>query len=520
MSRQTISMLQIRHILRLLQEGKSKRKIAGILHSGRHTIDGYVARIEQTGMDPSLLSKLTDVELANLIYPNGASKQADFRYENLSSKLDYFHKELKKTGVTKLLLWGEYRQENPDGYGYSQFCEHLMVHTRKAQATMHFEHNPGERVQIDFAGKSLYYVDVLSGEIFTCPVLVCVLPYSGYTYVEALHNASQEYLFAALGRCLFYFGGVPQNVLSDNMKQFVNKNNRYETTFSEVCEQWSLHYHTTLSATRPYRPKDKPSVENIVNITYMRIYAPIRNETFHSIEQLNGRILECLDIHNRSKVQKRTYSRYELFVQEEQSLLKPLPEEPFVVKHTALAKVQKNYHILLGEDWHYYSVPYQYIAKQIKIVYDSDEVEIYLGLQRIAAHKRNYRKNGYTTLPEHMPENHKKYIETKGWNAEYFLGKAKELGDSSFEIMQRILDSRTFPEQAYLACRGLLRLSTQYGNVRFENACKRATSAPRVTYKLVNNILINKLDTVVEEQLSLFSHIPDHENIRGPEDYK
>jgi transposase len=520
MSRKPISMLQIRYILRLLQEGKSKRKIAGILHSGRHTIDGFVYRIEKTGMDPSMLCKLSDAELSTLIYPNKPIKQADSRYEDLKAMLDYFQKELKKTGITKLLLWREYQQTYPDGYGYSQFCEHIMVHSRKTQATMHFEHKPAERVQIDFAGKTLFYTDNLTGEITICPVLVCVLPYSGYTYVEALHSATQEYLFAALCRCMNYFRGVPENVLSDNMKQFVRKSSRYETAFSEVAEQWSLHYHTTLSAARPYKPKDKPTVENIVYVSYMRIYAPMRNETFHNLEQLNHRILECLDAHNQLKVQKRPYSRYERFVQEEQSSLRALPSEPFIVKHTAFAKVQKNYHIILGEDWHFYSVPYQYISRQVKIVYDSEEVEIYLGLQRISVHKRNYRKNAYTTLLEHMPENHKKYLDTKGWNVEYFLSKATEIGDSSLEIMQRILNSRSFTEQAYLACRGLLRLSDNYGKDRFENACKRASSASRVTYQLINNILKNKLDMQVKEQFDLFSRIPDHENIRGPEAYK
>jgi transposase len=519
MAKQPITMLQIRRILQLLAQGQSKRKISSILHASRHTIDGYALKIEQTGLSLNALSKLSDAELATLLYTSFTDPVPDQRFDGLKERLDYFQKELSRPGVTKLRLWSEYRVEVPEGYGYSQFCEHLVSHNRKSAATMHFEHKPGERLQIDFAGKKLSYVDQSTGEIIACPVLVCVLPFSGYAYVEALQSASQEHLFAAMGRCLSYLGGVPLNALSDNMKQFVHKSSRYEPVFSELCEQWALHYNTTLSAARVRKPKDKPTVENTVNLTYMRVYAPLRHETFYCLKDLNQAILAELDKHHRMLFQKRSYSRLDRYIQEEKPLLCALPDEPFILKHTAMAKVQKNYHVILGEDWHQYSVPYRLIGKQVKIIYDSDEVEIYLGLQRIAVHRRDYRKHGYTTLEEHMPEKHKKYQETKGWDAAFFLRKGKELGDCSFEIMGRILESRTFTEQAYNACIGILRLSDIYGKDRLENACKRAIGAPRVSYRLIDNILTNNLDKQMEDQTELFTTIQDHENLRGPQAY-
>jgi len=512
-------MLQIRRIIQLLEQGQSKRKIALSLHSGRHTIDGYIHRIEQSGLELQQLSKLSDADLGALLYTGNREQEPDRRLEDLQSRFSYFHSELCRTGVTKLTLWQEYRLVVPDGYSYSQFCEHLVNDKRKSSATMHFEHKPAERVQVDFAGKKLSYVDISTSEIITCPVLVCVLPFSGYSYIEALPYATQEYLYPALGRCMSYFGGVPANVLSDNMKQYVKKSNRYEPVFSEVCEQWSLYYNTSLSATRVAKPKDKPSVEQAVHLAYMRVYAPLRNKIFYSLKELNDNIIKCLDIHHNKHLQNRTYNRRELFEQHELPLLKALPAEPFVLKHTVVAKVQKNYHIILGEDWHQYSVPYQHIGKKVKIIYDADEVEVYLDLRRIAVHRRNYRKHGYTTLEEHMPEKHKKYRQTKGWDADYFLGKAKQLGVCSHKIMSRILESKTFTEQAYNACLGLLRLSGQYGEDRFENACKRAVNAPRVNYRLISDILSNNLDKEQTDQMTIFSSIPDHENIRGPQAY-
>jgi hypothetical protein len=66
----------------------------------------------------------------------------------------------------------------------------------------------------------------------------------------------------------------------------------------------------------------------------------------------------------------------------------------------------------LKKTWHFYSVPCQLIGKQVKIIYDGEEVEIYLCLQRIMVYGRDYRKNGYITLAEQMPEKHRKYRET------------------------------------------------------------------------------------------------------------
>ena len=511
-------MLQIRRILQLLAEGRSKREISRVMHCSRHTVDAYVDKLPPM---PSLteLSRLPDAELSRLFYPDSVSSKPDSRYAYLSTRLEYYNKELKRTGVTKYLLWMEYREEDPTGYEYVRFCQHIKDHTRLNGATMHFEHQAGDRVQIDFAGKPLSYLDASTGEMISCPVLVCVLPYSGYTYAEALINATQEQLFTALGRCMSYFAGVPKNALSDNMKQYVQKANNYEPTFSVLCEQWSTHYNTTLSAARVAKPKDKPTVENMVNVSYQRIYAPLRDETFHSLVELNQRILVCLDKHNRTPFQKRSYSRYDRFMQDEHSLLKPLPAEPFVLKHTTLAKVQRNYHVLLGEDYHLYSVPFRYLGKQVKIVYDIDVVEIYLELHRIAIHKRSYKKHGYTTLKEHMPEHHQYYMEAQDWDAGYYLRMAKETGPNAYEITRRVLESRDFIEQAYRACMGLLRLTKQYGKDRFENACKRASPASRVGYKMIASILEKGLDKQTDDDLFYSSNLPDHENIRGPQAY-
>lgn len=518
MANKSISMIQIRRIIQLKADGLSKLKIATTLHIHRATLDHYLSKLKATGKDYPELHQCSDEQLTALVYSPAAMPPPDKRMEELTILLGYFRAELSRPGVTRRQLWEEYHGASPDGYRYTQFCEHLARYLKRSQATMHLTHRAGAYLQVDFAGKPLHYVDVQTGELVACPVLVCTLPFSSYTYVEALPTAGQEHMFCALNRCLEYLGGVPRNVLSDNMKQFVGKNLRYEYTFQELADQWAVHYHTNLEATRPRKPKDKPTVENNVYQSYLRIYAKIRDEEFHSLYALNKRIRELLVGYNQKPFQKLPGSRHERFLADERPLLRPLPPEPFTVRHTTTGKVQLNYHVVLGEDKHQYSVPYQHIGQTTKIIYDEHQVEVYIGFQRIATHTRDYRKHAYTTLAEHMPKSHLKYSETLGWDADYFLSLAAKMGECSTEVFRKMLASKDFVEQTYNACVGLKRLSTIYGATRFEAACRRALCGSRVTYGMVKNILEHNLDKQAA-LLPPLSSPPDHDNLRGPESY-
>jgi hypothetical protein len=373
-------------------------------------------------------------------------------------------------------------------------------------------------MEADFAGSKLNYVNPFSGEIIYCPVLVCSLPFSGYTYVEALIDTKQENLFLALGRCLSFFGGVTRNVKSDNMRQFISKNSRYEFKFTELAEQWSLHYNTALAAARPRKPKDKPTVENSVYHSYLRIFAPLRKEVYHSLEALNEGILNQLDIHNDTGFQKKPGSRTTLFLLHEKTTLGALPNDAFSIKHTASAKVQKNYHVILGEDNHQYSVPFTHIGKQTCVVYDHDEVEIFIGLKRIALHKRSSRELGYTTLKEHMPSSHQKQTEAAGWNADFFLEYAQSIGPNTTIFYSKLMDNSHFVEQTYKACMGIKSLGMKYGRDRIESACGRANKG-KISYGSLKQILEKKLDLIpFPEPMELPFDIK-HDNIRGPEAY-
>jgi hypothetical protein len=302
------------------------------------------------------------------------------------------------------------------------------------------------------------------------------------------------------------------------MKQIVKKNSRYEYTFQELADQWSAHYNINFIATRPRKPKDKPTVENNVNLFYMRIYAKMRHEEFFSLRAWNKRAHELLAESNKREFQKLEGSRYDRFINIEKPLLRALPEERFAVRHKTRGIIQVGYHVMLGEDKHMYSVPYQNIGKEVQLSYDHQTVEIFINLHRIAIHVRDYTKNGYTTIPEHMPEKHARHKESKGWDACFFEKIAYQIGPYSEAVFKRVLASRMIVEQTYRACMGLKRLSEKYGKERFEAACQRALQGQRTTYGVLNNILKNNLDKQIIIEPTLFI-IPPHENLRGKDAY-
>lgn len=521
MAQEPLSMNKIRQILLFLERGSSQRSIEKEMKVSRKTIASYLQKFYQTETSFSDLLKYPDDKLEELLGLNKpiVSEDSDPRKLHFNSLLAYFAKELGLTGVTRLLLWEEYLKDYPSGFQYSRFCELLEAHRKTNNAVMHFTPTPAKLLEVDFAGDMIHYVDPSTGELVACPVFVAVLPFSGFGYVEALPDAKLPQVVKALNNALSYLGGVPMSVKSDNMRQWVSKSCKYEPVFTEMLEGWANHNHIALLAAKIYSPKEKPHVENSVKITYTRIYATLRNQTFHSLSELNQAIREKLDAHHQKDFQKKAFSRQEIFDREEKMLLQPLPDSLYQIKHYSKAKIQKHYHVYLSEDAHYYSVPYRYIGKQVRISYCVDHVEIYCDTQRIAVHTRDFRPQGYTTTLDHMPERHQAAMLIKGWSPEYYLKKAEENGPNTLEYFKKMAESRLVIEQAYKSWLGMLRLMEAYGAERMEAACKRGLTGQIYNYNTIKKILENNMDLVKGAPNTQLS-IPVHDNIRGSEAYK
>ncbi|MGG5502315.1 IS21 family transposase [Myroides odoratimimus] len=515
-------MHKIKQILVFLDRGVSQRNIALQMGVNRRSVASYYDLAKQSNISLSELVALSDHELAKCLgmLDNNDTVLDDERREHLESLYPYFKVELRKIGVTKYLLWEEYIKDYPEGFKYSRFCELLVEFAKVNCATLSFTHKPGELIEVDFAGDKLCYIDKSTGEIKYCPVLVMILPFSGLSYVEALENSTVPQIIKALNNGLTSFKGASKSVISDNMKQWVRKINRYEPVFNETITQWATHYKINLLSTRPYEPTDKGSVENMVKITYRRVYAKLRKEEFYSLRSLNIAILEKLEEHHCQNFQKKTFSRRELFEKEERIHLQKLPSTSFIPKNYTKAKVQKNYHVVVGEDWHYYSVPYRFIGKEVKILYCTDDVEIYYGNERIATHKRNFQKNKFTTDTSHCPKNHQAHLESLIWNANDYLKEASKYGPNTVLFFQKVLESKPNIDHTYQSCLGLQRLA-KANPERIEKACARALLGVRYNYMVIKNILENKMD-ILQDNTNDLEHdiIIPNTNIRGPEEYK
>lgn len=518
MAGKTITMLKIRMILQNKLRGQSDRVTARLAGVSRNTLKGYMDRLRAANADFGELLLLDDGELSEIVYaPCATPAVSDPRLAELLSYIGQVLPELGKKGVTRQQLWLEYQVLHPAGHSYSQFCEHVRTILNRRKVTMRLEHVAGETMMVDFAGDRLAYVDRITGELHLCQVLVCVLPHSGYTFATALPSQKQEDFCEGIAQALHFFGGVPSSILCDNLRSAVIKSNRYEPQINDLLSQLSVHYDTTIMATRPAKPRDKAAVEGAVLNTYRKIYAPLRKNEFHSLEALNQGIIRQLEVLNTALFQGRDYSRQSAFELSEKASLSALPTTHFTVTQTVSAKVQMNYHVLLGEDKHFYSVPYTHVGKQATIHYTSKLVEVYIGRERVAVHPRSARAHGYSTREVHMPEAHLAHQQGMAWDKEHFMAKAGVVGPHTEAAVKRVLEARMFVQQSYNTCRGILRLAGLYGNERLENACKMVAAAPHVSYRFLANILKNKTDLRTPPTPA---PVGDHENLRGAAHYQ
>ncbi|MEA3346822.1 MAG: IS21 family transposase [Candidatus Auribacterota bacterium] len=505
-------MNQIKEIVRLKELKMSQRQIARALKISHPTVINCIHKISRNNLSFNDIKDLPDSTLSEIIY---GQRKRSTRYEMLSRHFPGFLKELKRKGVTLQLLWEEYKEKNPEGLMYSQFCEHFKKWRKASKVTLHIEHRAGDKMFADFAGTKMSIVDRKTGKEKELEIFAASLGASQLTYVEAVESQKKEDWIKVNENALRYFGGVPKAIVPDCLKSAVSKGCKYEPDINPEYYAFASHYGTTILPARPYRPQDKAIVENTVKIVYRRIYAPLRNKTFYSRKELNEAILELLEKHNNTNFQNLPYSRRDLFNDVEKNVLRQLPFQRYEFKEFRSLKVLFNYHVYLREDDHYYSVPYKHVGKQIMMLYTGSIVEIYHNNVRIALHKRDRSTNKYTTLSEHMPPHHRFYAK---WSPQKLINWGNGMGENVRKMTEGMLSMARHPEQAFRSCMGLLNLSRKYGNERVNKACGRALAYDSFSYKKVKMILEKGLD--MERQTGFpEQRIPDHNNIRGADYY-
>ena len=509
-------MSTIKQLLSLHSNGQGIKYISRHLSMSRNTVRSYLSKFKTLQCTVDDLLKLDD-PILEARFHSGNPAYSDTRHEELMSLLSYFMSELKKPGVTRYLLWEEYKIGRPSHYCYSQFCFHLDQHAASRRPTMVLHHDPADKLMIDFSGKKMLYVDRQTGEEISCQLYIAILPYSGYVYVEACRSQDINDFIACTSHCLQFLGGVPKALVTDNLKSAVTKVDKYEPEVNVTFEHLANHYGSIVFPTRAYKPRDKGAVENMVKIVYTQVKARLRNVPFFSLSELNEGIKAQVHLLNQRRMQTKGYTREEQFYSSEKPLLKPLPDMPFEIQYTRIYKVAQNNHICLSTDKHYYSVPFTYIGQKVKVIYTRSTVRIYHKGVLICAHLRHTAQGKYTTVEEHLCSAHRAYNQR---SPEYYIQKASKISDSAHQLFKLLFDQPDkYPEQLYKTCDGLLRLAKTYHiGDEFNNACKIGIDEGIYNYSFIKRLLDNKM-TGTKPPSVADTPLPKHSNIRGKEYY-
>jgi len=516
MSNRRLSVRKIKEILRLkLDCGISEREIARSCQVSRSTVADYLRRATAAKVTWAEASAMAEVQLQERLFP---TEHIPSSVKRPPPDCEHIYNELRtyrKFNLTLSQLWLEYKEKHPDGYQYTQFCEHYWRWRKKLDYVMRQEHRGGEKLFIDYSD-GLSIVDTLTGELILTQLFLAVWGASSYTYAEASLSQTLPDWVGAHRRALEYFQCCPRVLAPDNLKSGVSKACKYEPELNPTYADMAEHYGCAVLPARPRKPRDKAKVENGVLIAQRWILAVLRHRTFYSLAELNAAIRECLEHLNARPLKKLKKSRRDLFEAIDRTNALPLPTEPYEYAEWYKARVQLNYHIEV--DHHYYSVPYRLLHERLDIRLTATTLEAFRKGERVAAHVRSYHKNGYTTLPEHMPPEHRFYAE---WNPDRFIRWAGKTGEATARLVEKILATRPYPEQGYKACLGIINLTRDYEPVRVEAAARRALEYKACSYRSMKAILSAGLDRHPDnDEQPRLPGLPPHPNIRGPEYYR
>lgn len=517
MATERLSMRKTREILRqkwaLL---RTHRAVAASVGVSAGVVGGVLSRAKEAGLTSwAEVEALDETTLDAKLYrgPGSHSEQAS---ESGRPEPDctWIHRERGRVGVTLQLLHDEYRQQHPEGYGYTAFCDRYREWLGRRGLVMRQVHVAGEAMFVDYSGKRPRIVDPRTGEVMMVELFVAVLGASGYTYAEATKTQRGPDWIASHVRALSYFGGVPRAIVCDQLKSGVSRSCRYEPEVQRTYEDLATHYGTTVLPARVRKPRDKAKVEVAVQVVQRWVLACIRNEVFSSLDGLNRRIRELLEVLNARVMRRYGRSRVELFESMERAALAPLPESVFEYADWKRARVNIDYHVAFGD--HFYSVPYTLVHEEVWVRATSTTVEVLLDGRRVAAHRRSRERGRHTTVQDHMPSAHRAHAE---WTPSRILGWAESTGSATRALCEAILRERPHPEQGFRSCLGILRLGKRFGTERLEAACARANRAHARSYKHVESILQKGLDRTPHDDGTAKAVPIAHENVRGPSEY-
>jgi len=504
-------MKNIKEILRLSSLGTfSDRQIAKSCGCSPSTVAAIVSRARDANLQLEwpMIDAMSDDELESKLYSD-----EHYHTDRPLPDMNFIHTEMKKKGVTLQLLWQEYIERYPTGLSYSQFCDYYQKWRGKRNISMHQIHKAGEKTFVDWVGPHMDVVDRETGEVMPAYFFVGALGASELFYTEAFPSMDMNSWITAHIHMFQYFGGTTQILVPDNLKTGVKSACYYSPEIHPTYLEMSRYYNIAVIPARVRKPKDKSLAELSVQLVERWIMAKHRNDTYFSFRELNRMVRQELDAANNRPFQKMEGSRRSMFEKTEKHLLHPLPIRPYELAEFKQAKVAPDYHI--EYEGNYYSVPFQFVKDVVDIRATAKTVEVLRNGKRIASHTRTYPndKHKYSTLDDHMPDNHKFQAE---WTPERLEQWAGRIGTHTSAYISILLNRRMHPQQSFRLCLGILKFADKYGQKTMESACMKAIDTKRYSYKDFKVLIENLPQQVDDEE----RNIPLHQNIRGKDYYR
>ncbi len=501
-------MRKIKDVLRLKLDAKlSHEQIAAALGISKGVVTKYVGLAASAGLDWPTVQDQDEAALERLLLV-APQKPRD----HVQPDYGLIHQELRRKGMTLMLLWEEYRADHAERqtYAYSQFCDNYRRFARQLKRSMRQIHRAGEKLFIDYAGPTIALTDGSRAHIF-----VAAMGASSYTFACATARETMADWLESTARALTFYGGVTQLIVPDNPRAMIADANRYEPRSNDTVLDFARHYGTSILPARPYHPQDKAKVESAVQIVERWIMARLRHQLFTSVHDVNEAIAPLLTRLNERPFQKLPGSRASTFAALDQPALLPLPVQRYEMAHFKTVKVHIDYHVEVER--HRYSVPHALVGQELDARVTATGVEILHRGQRVACHLRSSRQGGFTTIEGHMPAAHRAHME---WTPQRLIHWGQSIGPATAEVVTRLLAEYKHPEHGYRACLGLLSLAKRYSKPRLEAGCTLALQIGTCRYRHIRDILANNRDQTTPPTMAADWVSPDHAHLRGPGYYQ
>jgi len=502
-------MRKIKDVLRLKLDAKlSHEQISASLKVSKGVVAKYAGLASAAGLDWPTINTLDEGEIERRLLSKPERPSA-----YVLPDCGRIHQELRRKGVTLMLLWEEYQADHADRqtYRYTQFCEHYRQFAKQLKRSMRQIHRAGEKLFIDFAGPTIALTGGGRAHIF-----VAAMGASSYTFACATPRETMVDWIESTVRALAFYGGVPQLIVPDNPRAMVKNADRYEPQSNDSVLDFARHYGTSVLPARPYHPQDKAKAESAVQVVERWIMARLRHQLFATVAEVDLAVGLLLASLNGRPFQKLPGSRASAFATLDAPALQPLPAQRYEMAHFKTVKAHIDYHVEV--EAHRYSVPHALVGQVLEARITRHSIEILHRGQRVTSHARSSLRGGFTTIAEHMPAAHRAHME---WTPQRLIHWGQSIGLSTGVAVTRLLEEHKHPEHGYRACLGLLSLAKRYGKPRLEAACELALQLGSCKYRDVREILSNNRDkqnaqarAETKEWVS-----PDHANLRGPDYY-